>query len=826
MQNTQSEISKTFAISQFNEYYLPSVNRHTFEKLDSASLYNKKYQDALKQEDTLHIIIGMDSGLLANYLMSQPQAKGSKYLFVELADVLSLLTIEIPEHLKDDMQIVSANDFQEAITAHDNNLYIVKKQFKIHRSIAVEGNYLDAYCALNELVETSVDHEYFEQSIGFTQKIFIKAQFKNLGENQKPVSILKQAFRDKTCIVLGGGPSLDEHLEWIKQNNDDLVIIAASRVVGKLVKQEISVDIVVSVDPQTHSFDVNKEFMQLEHKSLLINSYHVVPQILGQWQGSSLYTGNHLPWLHERDNHNIRSIGPTVTNSAIEIATEMGFSQVLLCGVDFCHSQTGVTHAQGTYGASLGPNIGVMFEWVETNAGDMAETPIQLLHAITSLEEAIRNTPDTEYINLSLDAAKVKGVNYLATDQIEIQPLTTSQRALLLPQKHCTTTSEKQRYLADTLTEIESHLEKLTLLNAELKQAHSIIGKLEIAKTPERIAIQAEKLEKLEQRINEKYPDLANLIKFYGYYEFSHFFSTKKDQDWSQEDVNKHTRIYYSAFESIAQEIARLIDDAIIRLHSRLEEEKPDCDISALCQQWHNDMQWGRAIIWQRQHPQAYEALSADQKSLLKKSEEIYLEQFVVKEFIDDTDDAPVPFIENAFKKLQILLHNKHLLGISKIAQYTAPFIQTDPEVNRLHFLALSYQYMLENQPELALETLQKIPENDFQEAEHKLAIQLSLQLNNLPLALEHYAKIVEYSDEYLPQYAHALNLSGDPQAALGVYLDYLDKYPQDIPVMLKLGIFLAQAGEIDGAISCFENVLMLDEHNQAALNYLGQLTP
>lgn len=237
-------------------------------------------------------------------------------------------------------------------------------------------------------------------------------------------------------------------------------------------------------------------------------------------------------------------------------------------------------------------------------------------------------------------------------------------------------------------------------------------------------------------------------------------------------------------------------------------------------------MQWGRAIIWQQQHPQAYEALSAEQKSLLKKSEEIYLEQFVVKEFIDDTDDAPVPFIENAFKKLQILLHNKHLLGISKIAQYTAPFIQTDPEVNRLHFLALSYQYMLENQPELALETLQKIPENDFQEAERKLAIQLTLNLNNLPLALEHYAKIIEYSDEYLPQYAHALNLSGDPQAALGVYLDYLDKYPQDIPVMLKLGIFLAQAGQIDGAISCFENVLMLDEDNQAALNYLGQLRP
>ncbi|WP_275661503.1 hypothetical protein [Shewanella sp. Isolate7] len=43
---------------------------------------------------------------------------------------------------------------------------------------------------------------------------------------------------------------------------------------------------------------------------------------------------------------------------------------------------------------------------------------------------------------------------------------------------------------------------------------------------------------------------------------------------------------------------------------------------------------------------------------------------------------------------------------------------------------------------------------------------------------------------------------------------------------MLKLGIFLAQTGQIDGAASCFENVLMLDEHNQAALNYLKQIKP
>ena len=34
MQNNQSEITNTFAVSQFGECYLPSVKRNTFEKID------------------------------------------------------------------------------------------------------------------------------------------------------------------------------------------------------------------------------------------------------------------------------------------------------------------------------------------------------------------------------------------------------------------------------------------------------------------------------------------------------------------------------------------------------------------------------------------------------------------------------------------------------------------------------------------------------------------------------------------------------------------------------------------------------------------------
>lgn len=131
---------------------------------------------------------------------------------------------------------------------------------------------------------------------------------------------------------------------------------------------------------------------------------------------------------------------------------------------------------------------------------------------------------------------------------------------------------------------------------------------------------------------------------------------------------------------------------------------------------------------------------------------------------------------------------------------------------------------MLEKKPELALKTILKTPIKLCHEAEFKQITQLYLKLNKLELATEHFTKIIHYSDEYLPQYAHALRLSDKPQEALNIYLDYLNKYPDDIPVLLKLGVFLTEVSQGDAAKTCFKNVLDLDINNQTAIHYLQQI--
>ncbi|MDP5144989.1 DUF115 domain-containing protein [Shewanella sp. ULN5] len=825
MLNIPSEIAKTFAISQFNEGYLPSVNRHTFEKIDSVTLYNERFKGELSTADTLHVIIGLDSGLLANYIMEHPLAKGSKYIFVELPEILELLTINIPTTLRGELIITSLDEFTKFIKISENNLYIAKKKFKVHRSIAVAGNYLESYCTLNARVVKELEQEYFQQSTGFTQKIFIKTQLQNLSENQLPAKLLKQAFIGKSCIVLGGGPSLDGKIDWIKANSERLVIIAASRVAGKLSKLNIKADIIVSVDPQSVSFDVNKDLMQLEHSSLLINSYHVTPQILGQWRGASLYTGSRFPWENELDQDNIKSAGPTVTNAAIEIATEMGFKQVLLCGVDFCHSQTGATHTIGTYGASLSTSLGNMLEWVETYSGNMAETPIQLLHAIESLQEAAVINLNTTYINLSNDAAKVNGVQYQASQDIFLEKITNEQRQILCPKNYQIPAREKISYLNDILDNLTTTQDKLQKLQLLLSDALMLISKMtKNQKETKRAAVFSEKLDKLEQKINCKFAPLAYLIKLYGLYEFSQFLSTKKEDEWARQDVDKQMLIYYKAFEIIANEISELITSAIKRVRSRINEFDSPCDINALYAQWDNDKQWGRAISWKLNHPEQYKLLNEEEVRLLQKAEGQYYTQFVVKQHIDDTVKTTVPSMDNAFKKLEFLRQSNHLIGISKMVQYTLPFIDSDPEVSRLYHLALSYQQMLENQPELALDTMLTSPIKHSHEAEFKHIIKLALELNQLQLATCYYSKIIQFSDQYLPQYANALRLGNNPQEALNIYLDYLDKYPEDISILLKFGIFLAEFGKIDEAKSCFQNVLALEPRNQPATIYLEKI--
>lgn len=283
----QSNILNNFAISRFNEYYLPSVNRNTFEGIDSRTFYDRKFGTLFNQKDKLNIIIGMDSGLLANYILELKEGipDGSKFVFIELSTILPLLLIDIPSKLRSKLVIIDESGLDELFKQDDIKLFIAKGEYWLIPSSSVSSRHIDDYNTLLNTVESRLQNEYFDNSVNFTQKIFVRTQLENIADNHTQAKELRNTHRQMTCIVIAGGPSLDDAIQWIKENQNSLYVIAVSRIAGKLARFGINVDIVVCVDPQDFSFDVSRGMFELNEESLLVHSYHVNPKVLSQWQG-------------------------------------------------------------------------------------------------------------------------------------------------------------------------------------------------------------------------------------------------------------------------------------------------------------------------------------------------------------------------------------------------------------------------------------------------------------------------------------------------------------------------------------------------------------
>ncbi|RTR39302.1 DUF115 domain-containing protein [Shewanella canadensis] len=825
MQEQQTSILNTFAVSQFGEYYLPSINRTQFEKLDSTTQYDAKFKQDFSKENTLHLVVGMDSGLLANYVLEMGVPDGSRFIFIELDAALALLKVEIPESLKDSLKICTPLEFRQLIDNKSLELFIIKDRCALYRSMGAASNHLEEYTLLSNEVEKIIQHTFFESEVIFTQKIFVKTQLENIIENRLPASVLKDQFTGLTCIIIAGGPSLDQHINWIKSHSKNLIIIAVSRIASKLYNEGIIPHIIVSVDPQDHSFEVNREMMPLHRESLFVQSFHVCSRISAQWQGRSLYLGGRVPWDSSLDMNNIESIGPTVTNSAVHLALRMGFSQVLLCGVDFCHSRDGFTHAKGTLEANLGPNLGQICEWVDTYAGYKAETLIQLLYAIDSLQTEVERFPDRKFINLSQSAAVVKGVSYQATQDIQLKAITADKYHLLQHIASNESTKERVEDIQSRVNDLSKTVKSMRIIvNLSSDALKHNLKMTQQIDNPEQIKRLSQKIEAIEQKLNGKYHSLSQLIKFYGYYEFTKFLTTKDTDTWSQEQLNEMTFSYYDAFEQISKKLLTLLSVAFERSESRLLEISSDKEVAKLAKQWRADNQQGRIKIWQQLHPDHLKQCDPAQLKLIEELKAEYHEQLNNdrKVYVDTVKETTT--LERAFTKIMVLVNTKHHTGLNQMATYLLPFVAKDDEANRLYHLAYGHQLHLEERYEEALSCMLELPDTLVTEPETRLILQLSLKLMKLELAGKALKKAITYSDEYLPRYANVLRAQGQTQEAINTYIDYLEKYPSDIMVWLKFGSFMFDIDQIQAAIDAFSHVIQSDPDNQVALSYLTRI--
>ncbi|WP_198245391.1 6-hydroxymethylpterin diphosphokinase MptE-like protein [methane-oxidizing endosymbiont of Gigantopelta aegis] len=816
--NTEMSPLGSLYKNAFGDRFFTQINRTAFYKLKAQSVFDAKFAQTLLKPNTLNIIIGSDSGLLIHYLIDKDIPQGTRYIFVEPDFVLQELTLSglLPQDLPEAISCIRLEQWHDTIKQHAIQDYLYINSVRSFNALCAEEDNIDEYAELSWHITELLSQLHWQANMALGNETFITQQLNNLADNIIPAQILNQHFKNQTVAILAGGPSLDNFLPWIQQNRDKLVIFTVSRIARQLLAIDLIPDFIFSVDPTELSFDVSKEMLKYGQDVTLVHSYHIFPGLLNQWQGKSLYLGNRLPWQSKLNPQNITGAGPTVTNTAISVAHQFGFSRILLFGVDLCFTPEGFTHAKGSNEHKAGPRFNLTSLTVETYSGKQAPTSCDFASAISTLEyqAAQLKAQGCQLINPSPSAAKIPAISHIPVDEISLTKNNSSnwpeyQADSMLFQNMI---AELERAIFQ-LEAIADLARKALTINTEMYDKNGIIQNYKDKKA----------LDQVEKTLNRKYRKFSKLVKNFGTRSFLKTLRPFHD-DWSAEEAKEIGHSYYEAYLEGTKRLIDLLSNSLERIQNRQQESLSPPDFEKILNQWQKDQSYGRAIVWQNQHPDisipekyqpAFQEMAKQFQIVLKKED--------TRHFKQAKNQADLSLLR---KKARTLFKHGKTDSLEDLVQAISAYPDQD-EVAPFYSLVNAYLSELQHNPEAALQYYHHIIDSEntslYEDALSRIAgICIDMKdFSNAELALQCLAQL---SDLYMPLYAECLRINGKIMASIDHYNLYISKYPDDILNQLKLAILYKEQNNADAARIMLDYILKKQPENQAAKEMLSEI--
>jgi hypothetical protein len=188
---------------------------------------------------------------------------------------------------------------------------------------------------LNSLINDSL-------TIAKFSVLWLKNFFKNVGTltHIRPVSSLYNCSSG-SVIITGAGPSLDCAIIHIKKKRKDFFLIATDASFKPLVRNGITPDLLVSMDPGPH---VYSHFSGLDSNALsnipAVLSFLSFPKVFELFRDRYIFFTLHpttyfYPSEYLKDTVIFSAM--SVASLALKVALQMGFEYVLLAGFDFSY---------------------------------------------------------------------------------------------------------------------------------------------------------------------------------------------------------------------------------------------------------------------------------------------------------------------------------------------------------------------------------------------------------------------------------------------------------------------------------------------------------
>lgn len=811
-------------VNGFGEKFLFNLSRHNFDKVSAAASFDARFREVLFKENTLNIIIGTDSGLLPRYVQNKSLPKGTRYIFIEPEAVLQALReYELLDGLSERIACISLQDWLTAIGNFKIADYLYINAVRSFNAICAQDDFINEYAELSWGIVEILSKLHWENNTAIGQEAFIDRQIKNIADNRLPAKLLQNAFRGKTVVIMAGGPSLDDALPWVKQHRHKFVVFSVSRISRQLLAAGIEPDIVFSVDPQDISFDIGKEMFSFGPRTAFVCSYHAAPTLVNQWSGLMFYLGQRLPWSSDLNVVNLGSAGPTVTNTALNTAYDLGFSRVILAGVDLCFTRDGFTHAKGSNEQLAGPKLSLSSLQVETNGGGLAPTGNDYAQAITSLGWQARRlaAAGAEVINGSAAAAKIEGVRYIPLADIQLEETSIDGSAVIAAKLNGPANTGD--YLKAVLAELKRAEFQVCAIARLAEQARRINDAMYNASGILENYKDKKQLDRIEKKFKREYRSFARLVKRFGIRRFMQVVKPFNDEDWTAEEARELGNTYYEAYQEGAAKLQQLIEDAIRRVIARQQEASAVPDFNLMFEQWRKDKSFGRVRLWRAQH--ALVEISSEVVSVFDEFERTFVE---ILEQKDTRHFALIKAHSNLLlvrQRASLLFKHKKAEELSDLLASLDKHAEQEAAVPYRHLID-GYLAELENQPELALQAYHRIIDGGdilLEEALIRIA-SIGIESNdvgNVNLALQCLSQL---NPVFLPFYAEIQRLQGNVLDAIDTYSSYVHQFPADTLVQMKLASLYVECQVYDGAEIMLDYILQQKPDFEAAIGMKRQL--
>ncbi|MCT7481221.1 motility associated factor glycosyltransferase family protein [Aliarcobacter cryaerophilus] len=161
-------------------------------------------------------------------------------------------------------------------------------------------------------------------------------------------------FKNKPILYIAAGPSLDEKINWVKDNQDKFFIICIGRALKKLLDNNIRVDIVVTLDEQEFlsqtQFD-DETILKMSKNTIVFASSITNDNLIKKFKGNNLYIFEVFNSLLP---NNMAFNGFSIGEIAFEIILLLNPKEIYILGLDLALNQkTGASHSsEDTFSAT------------------------------------------------------------------------------------------------------------------------------------------------------------------------------------------------------------------------------------------------------------------------------------------------------------------------------------------------------------------------------------------------------------------------------------------------------------------------------------------